>query len=58
MSLTIRPLVSEAGKSLKVTEEWEQKIRTGKNETFFERCFFGEKLLVEKCIWYIGSLIS
>ena len=44
MSLTIRPLVSEAGKSLKVTEEWEQKTRTGKNETFFERCFFGEKL--------------
>ena len=44
MSLTIRPLVSEAGKSLKVIQEWEQKTPRGPNETHFERCFFGEKV--------------
>ena len=44
MSSTIRPLVSEAGKSLKVIQEWEQKTPRGPNETHFERCFFGEKV--------------
>ena len=44
MSSTIRSLVSEAGKSLKVVQEWEQKTRTGAKETYFDRCFSGEKV--------------
>ena len=44
MSPKIRQLASEAGKSLKVIQEWEQKTRTGPKETHFDRCFIGEKV--------------
>jgi hypothetical protein len=44
MSSTISPSVCEAWKKLKVTQEWEQKTRTGARKTLFDRCFFGKKV--------------